>query len=108
MPNLIGNIADRFNERTEAALTRAGMVHSQDPFARVVVRDVQPPNLPAPVNQTLNMPTGSGSLSARNVGNSSNIALEPDVYNQAMKRMVSIDDFVGEEVFTMLGEIEEI
>jgi len=189
MTSLAGKIADRFEERTNAALARAGEIHSRDPFKRGMraERTPQPPSQltmeclrakgltgvsnatssgsimtstpePEPIpdepkglgggvfgsgtltqipestsipsgrsgsqnpypggvrapalqpvsNLSFDMPKSAEGSQARNIGTSANVVVEPEVFNHTLRRMDSIDDFVGGEVYNMLGEIEEI
>jgi len=108
MSNLVGNIPKRFKERTEAALSRAGTAHNSNPFERVNTGSVPPPNLRTPLNQTMTLHMISETPTARNMGTSANIVIDPEAFNQATKRMDSIDEFVGQEVYTTLCEVEEM
>jgi len=108
MPTLISQTSDRFNERTNTALARSGTVHSQNPFARVFTGSVPPPNLPTPTNLTLNMRESAIRPNARNIGNSSDIVMDPEVFTQAVNRMDTVVDFVGAESYAMINGMEEI
>jgi len=107
--NFTGKIADRFHTNTSDALTRAGNVHNQNPFEGMRSGDVPFPQLPHAANQSpQSLMQASRSAMAGNVGNSSNIVVDPNTFTQAIQRMDSIDDHVGAEVFGMLGQVEEM
>jgi len=108
MPNLVGNIAEKFRAKTEAALTRAGAAHLRDPFERGNFGDVPTPNLRTPTNVQMNLHMISQTPMARNMGTSANVVINPNIYNQAVRRMDAIDELVGAEIHAALCQIEEM
>jgi len=108
--SLTSKTSDRFASNTEEALSRSGAVHKKDPFQGMPSGDVPFPNMPSTINQnpeTLRNAI-SGGLISRNVGNSSNIVVDPVVFNDSIRRMNSMDNHIGAEVHGLLREVEEM
>jgi len=115
MPRLSSKTADRFFENTGEALTRASHIHNKNPFEGMRHEASPPPQLPTRSNQDPSFLTdaigGAGadtSMIARNIGNSSNIVIDPPVLTQTINRADKIDDYVGSNTHTMLNDVEEI
>jgi len=115
MPRLTSRTADRFFENIGEAVTRASHIHNKNPFEGMRHDASPPPQLPVRSNQDPVFLTdaigGAGvntGMIARNIGNSSNIVVDPTVLTQSIQRMDKIDEHVGSNVYTMLNDIEEI
>jgi len=115
MPRLSSKTADRFFENTGEALTSASHIHNQNPFEGMRHDAAPPPQLPIRSNQDPSLLTdtamGAGantSMLARNIGNSSNIVVDPTVLTQSIQRMDKIDEYVGSDAYSMLNDVNEV
>jgi len=108
--NLMSKSSTRFISNTEEAISRSGAIHKKDPFQGMPNGDVPFPNLPNAINQNPQILRNSISSSARaaSIGNSSNIVVDPVVFDESIRRMNAMDNHIGAEVHSMLGEVEEM
>ena len=107
----VGNSVKKFFENTEAALDRAGDAHNANPFEGRRSGVVPLPVLPATNNQTAPFSpedAWSGGPHARNVGNSSNVVVDPDVYRHTLQRMDMVDYQAGADMYMISTEIEDM
>jgi len=106
-----GKSVKKFFANTEDALARAGEAHNKDPFAGHPLGKVPLPHLPEPRNQPAPFSQEeafTGGPHARNIGDSSSVVSDPDVYTDVLRRMEMVDYQAGADIFMISNTIEEI
>jgi len=96
----------------EEALNRASDAHNQNPFENHRSNGSVPlPQLPPARNQPAPFSSGdawSGGPHGRNVGNSSSVVVDADVYNTVIQRVDMAEHQAGADMYNMCNTIDEI
>jgi len=111
MRGFAGKSVERFFTNTGEALNAAGKAHSQDPFEGMSSNHVPFPNIPAPRQPQVPFSPEDAWASAnqtRNVGNASNVVVDPQVYKEVLRRVEMIDEHAGADVYMIANAIEEM
>jgi len=111
MPNgFIGTPCENYLRAVADAMSASARIHSQNPFANVSNRAVTPPPLPPRINQrpafsVAEARTGSHTTG---VGNSSNIVVGQQPYQNVMQRINQTDDNIGRQLYEIATEMENL
>ena len=107
-----GKSVEKFFTNTEEALERAGEAHNKNPFERHRSNGSVPlPNLPPTHNQPAPFTSSdawTGGPHGRNVGDSSSVVVDTDVYNAVIQRADMVDHQSGGDMYAMCNTIDEI
>jgi len=106
-----GKSVERFFSRTGDALKRAGDAHSRVPFEGRAEGLVPFPRFATPNNQPIPFApedAWSEASHGRGAGDSSNIVVDPDVYNDVMRRVDILDNQAGEDLHMVCTTIEDM
>jgi len=107
----VGKSAERFFAATENAFEKAGDAHEKKPFEGKKEGIVPLPRLPSVSNKDAPFEAAdawSGTAHARNAGNSSNIVVDPQVYDAILRRVDMTDHQVGADLYRVAAAIEEM
>jgi len=114
MRGFAGNSAEHFFNRTNEAVSRASESHKQEPLEDYSYSHIPPVRLPSTPNQRPPFPEGGGTAGAASVrhptgkGNSSNIVMDPFVYEEIARRADMLDDQAGAGLYRIASAIEEM
>lgn len=91
-------------------MTEASVSHSQHPFEDLGDSKVPPPSVkPGPnVKHPFRFETGYNGIHTTGVGNSSNIVLSASTYDELMRRVTTVDEQAGEDLYRVALAIEEM
>ena len=106
-----GRSVERFFTNTGEALHAAGKAHDIDPFVGMTADLTTFPSLPNRSNRPVPFQpedAWSGGNHARSVGDSSNIVVDPHVYNEVTQRVDRVDHQAGADLYAVAEAIEEM
>ncbi|MCL2611290.1 MAG: hypothetical protein FWE02_06405 [Defluviitaleaceae bacterium] len=105
-----GKTVERFFCNTSEALSNAAKVHDRDPFEGRSAGLVPLPILPSVSNRKVPFEAADAwsDKHPTNVGNSSNIVVDPSVGEPALIRVSSVDERAGQELYNICSMVEEM
>ncbi|MCL2574229.1 MAG: hypothetical protein FWE34_06750 [Defluviitaleaceae bacterium] len=107
-----GATVERFFKKTNEAMDKAAEAHSKNPLKGMPKGKIPLPRIQEGVNVKLPFEPGDANPHSdrykTGVGNSSNIIVEQTNYDDIAKKMDNADDKVGEMIYKMCCEVEQI